>query len=517
MQKSHLTRFSNSQKGSVLVAVLAFVMLITIATAGFLGLARNVVSQEVIELNDDKAFLAAESGLLIGTRWLREANNWLQYKNTGYAGSLYQSEINGYMVTVTVAVDGNGKLRIRSRTTGGILPYSKTLSWTVSEANWGNPGTFINDLSGVGGVGGGGLNNEWFDGPVYTNTPLYISSVSGGNVSVRFVNGSVSVHNLIGKVPFDAGHWGNYGISPVTGNDYNFGIWQNDAGVGEYDKLDPFFENNGKYTEFQHSKDSLFLPRLTTQTRTLPPNLSATNKAILYFDVLNGTTGRATYYYYDAAGTQLSTTFNSDKEIIRVPNDVQVLGTVKGQTTVVTNLGSSIFPVGDLKYYGFTPDAAAMNTFDNTNNYGVGNLALNTDVLALVSGADITLGIDMYTLSNAGGTAVLSKIVPAPPNLPMVYMTAQLIAAERGHGITWTTKQTNKYNYRLSSIGTRAIDTYQESHNARGDPGEMSFRFYYDTRFNGNLQAPGVPVPRADVPSGQMFILNTDWTEENII
>ena len=194
-----------------------------------------------------------------------------------------------------------------------------------------------------------------------------------------------------------------------------------------------------------------------------------------------------------------------------------MLGTIKGQTTVVANLGCNILPIGDIRYYGFTPDAAAMNSFNNANNYGVGNASLNSDVLALVSGADITLGTDMYTLSTAGGSAALSKIVPAPPDLPMIYLTAQLIAAEKGHGIKWIEKLPNKYNYRLSSIGTRAIDTYQESHNARGDPGEMSFRFYYDTRFNENLQAPGVPVPRADVPSGEMFILNTDWTEENVI
>ncbi|MBN2038151.1 MAG: hypothetical protein JW768_15525, partial [Chitinispirillaceae bacterium] len=428
----------NGQKGSILISVVAFITLMTIAMGGFLGVARNMVVQETVGFNDDRAFLAAESGLLIGTRWLRESNNWLQYKSSGYAGNVYQEQINGYDVTVTVFVDANGRLRIRSITCGLDLPYAKALSWSVSEANWNNPGVFINDISNAGSVGGGGLNNEWFDGPVHTNTPLYISSVSGGNVSVRFVNGKVSAHNLLDMVPFDAGHWGNYGTSPVSGNDYNFGVWMHDAHDGQYAKLDPVFEFNGQYTEFRHSQDSLFMPRITTQTRTLPQNLSPDKKAILHFDVLNGTTGRATYYYYDAAGNQLSTTVNNQNEIIRVPNDVQVLGTIKGQTTVITDPGYSIMPVGDIMYHGFVPDVIDMDAYNNVDNYGLGALTpVNNNVLALVSGADIFFGTEKHTLTVDNNVASL-EAVPAHGNKnPAMYVTAQLIATENTHGVRW--------------------------------------------------------------------------------
>ncbi|MBN2037914.1 MAG: hypothetical protein JW768_14325, partial [Chitinispirillaceae bacterium] len=73
----------------------------------------------------------------------------------------------------------------------------------------------------------------------------------------------------------------------------------------------------------------------------------------------------------------------------------------------------------------------------------------------------------------------------------------------------------NRYHYTLSALGTRAIDTYEESHNSQGGPGNETFRFYYDTRFNDGLQAPGVPSLRADSPSGELFVLNYDWKEEN--
>ncbi|MBN1129713.1 MAG: hypothetical protein JXA71_12035 [Chitinispirillaceae bacterium] len=504
------------QQGSVLVGVVAFITLMTIAMGGFLGVARNIISQETLEMNDDRAFLAAESGLLIGTNWLREADNWIQYKNTGYQGTVYQGVINGYTVTVTVTAVGSNQLRITSQTSGGLLPYSKSLSWTVSETNWEDPGVFINDLSGVGGVGGGGLNNEWFDGPVHTNSPLKIASVSGGNVSVRFVNGKVSTYNKLDRVAFDAGHWGNYGTSPVSGNNYDFGIWLHDASAGQYSKLDLFFERNGRYTEFKHSKDSLFMPRITTQTRTLPQNQSATKRALLHFSVLNGTTGQATYYYYDATNQQQSVTFSNDQEIVRVPNDVEVIGTVKGQTTVITDLGYSMYPVGDLKYHGYQPDLSDMELYSSSDNYGLGNLTpLNKDVLALVSGAHIHFGLKTHTFSIVDGNATLTPEIPHGNEIPVMLVTAQLIATEAGCGVRWASTNVNQYDYKLNVIGTRAIDTYEESHNAQGGPGNETFRFFYDARFRDGLKAPGVPSLRANAASGDLFILNTDWTEEN--
>jgi hypothetical protein len=502
-------------KGSILVVVISFITLITIGMVGFLGVAQNIISQETLEANDDKAFLAAESGLLIGTNWLREANNWVQYKNTGYQGSVYQGTINGYTVTVTVTSEGGSKLRIASHTSGGLLPYSKLLSWTVTEANWNDPGVFINDLSKAGGVGGGGINNEWIDGPMHVNSPLRISSVSGGG-SVKFVNGKVSVHNMLEKIGFDAGHWGNYGTSPVSGNDYNFGLWHHSA--NSYDVIDQHFDNNSQYTEFQHSKDSLYMPRITTQTRTMPVNQDLSQNAILYFNVLNGTTGQATYYYYDGTGAQQSITFNNADEIIRVPNDVCVLGTVKGQTTVITDLGKTIYPVGDLIYHGYQPNFSNMDNYINDDNYGLEALSnMNKDVLALVSGGDIYFGIDKHTLSLENGIATLTAIETKNKDNPNMVVTAQLIATEDDRGIRWADKNASQYNCRLFALGTRAVNTYIESHNAGGGPGSETFTFLYDTRFLDGLKAPGVPSLRANVSSEDLFILNTDWTEENII
>lgn len=510
-------RHGSGERGSILITVVAFITLLSIALAGFLGVARNIVNQEIIECNEDKAFLAAESGLLIGTRWLQEGNNWAQYYASGYNGNVYEGALNGFDVDVAVTKLPSGDLQIRATSASNELPYSKRLSWTVRENNY---GIFINDFSQSGGVGGGGLNNEWFDGPLHSNTPVYVSSVSGGNVSVKFVNGKVSVHNMTSHITFaNGGHWGNYGVSNVSGNDYDFGIHHHSAQPGQFSKLDPLFTNNGVYTQFQHSQDLLFMSPVGTQTITLPQNHASASAAILYFYVQNGT-GKAEYFYHNAGNAADTLTFNIHNQVIRVPNDVGLLGTVKGQTTVVTDPGCHIKPIGDLTYANFQPDYGDMDNYDNAGNYGLGAYGpLNNDVIALVSGGDINFGLDKYQISVSGKTATLTAVPSHGNKKPEMVVTAQLFATGQGHGIRWASTNVNQYNYRLYALGTRAIDVYTESHNAQGGPGHETFTFLYDTRFNNAaFRAPGSPSLRtASSSSGGPFIVNTNWTEENIL
>jgi hypothetical protein len=511
-----LKRCCSNQEGSALLPVIAVTVLLSFAIGGFLGVARNNVNQEVIALVNDKAFLAAESGLLMGTRWLRDSANWRNYKTTGYPGTVYNGAIDGFQVSVAVTAVDAGALKIQSTATQPALSYSKVLSWTVREAVWSNPGIFINDCSQAGDVGGTGLNNEWFDGPLHANSPIYISSVSGGNVNVKFVNGSVTTHNKTAKVSFDdGGNWGAYGTSQLSGNNYDFGIWHHDAQTGQYSKIDPFFNRNGSYSTFRHSQDSLYIPRITTQTLLLPVNQSADKTAILDFYTVNGT-GKADYFYYAANGTQNEITFNVNQQIVRAANDIKVLGTVKGQVTVVTDSGFDINPVGDLTYANYQPSLCAMDGYDNSGNYGLGSYGpLNNDVLALVSGGDINFGLDKYTLSGNENAVSLAAVEAHGNTAPTMVVTAQLMATEKGCGIRWQSTRVNDYNYKLRALGTRAVDVYKESHNAQGGPGSDAFRFYYDTRFSHGLNAPGVQTARSATQNGELFILNTDWSEEN--
>jgi hypothetical protein len=512
------SKFLN-ERGSILVASIAFSIVLAIAGTGMLLLSGNSVRHEAAAFENDRAFLAAESGLLLGKRWLADTTNWIQYRTTGKA-VIYAGVINGINDTVSLLPpDVNGDLELRSEATGTDLGFKKRLSWGIRRVI--NPGIFINDLNPDQKVPGqGGLNNIWFDGPFHSNMPIYLSAVSNPGAkgaSVYFVNGKVTVHNKTERIHFaSGGHWGQYGSGP-SGNNYDWGILIKSGqseGTSQGDKLDNQFQGT-----FLHSQDSLFMPRITGQNILLPVNQSPSNRALIYFDTLSGN-GIATYYYYNAAGTRLDTTFNINNMVIRAQNAISVLGTVKGQTTLVSNVGHSIYPVGDLKYADFTPVNDSMYLkYNNSLNYGVGTLANgHTNIITLASGGDIHFEKGYKKIFNKA----TESLVNSPNSNDTMYLTASLIAIEPDRGLMWDTTSTgtiqlSDYNYIFRSIGTRTIDHFFNYVSAGGTNANTSIRFFLDSRILQDFRGPGVPEFRSASSTGVMlFILKTDWREQNI-
>lgn len=516
---SKLTKHLLNEHGSILVASIAFSIVIAIAGTGMMLLSGNSVRHEAAAFENDREFLAAESGLLLGKRWLADTNNWNQYRNTGIT-LIYAGVINGIHDTVSLQPpDANGDLELRSEATGTDLGFKKRLSWGIQKVM--NPGIFINDLNPDQKVPGqGGLNNIWFDGPFHSNMPIYLSAVSNPGAkgaSVYFVNGRVSVHNKTERIHFaSGGHWGQYGSGP-SGNNYDFGILiKSGQSEGTYqgDKLDNQFQGT-----FLHSQDSLFMPRIVGQNILLPVNQSATNRALLFFDTLSGN-GIATYYYHNASGTRLDTTFNVNNMVIRAQNPISVLGTVKGQTTVVTDVGHTIYPIGDLKYADFAPVHDTMYLkYNNTLNYGIGTLADNhTNIITLASGGDIHFEQGYKKIFNKTTESLANSL----NSNDTMYLTASLIAIESGRGLMWDTTSTgaiqlSNYNYIFRSIGSRTMDHFFNYVSAGGTNANTSIRFFLDSRILQDFRAPGVPEFRSASSTGiRLFILKTDWREQNI-
>jgi|GEM_PF-2674557 len=519
-----LTRFIRSEKGSVFVIVVAFSIVMAIAGTGIMLLSGNSVNHEAAAFENDRAFLAAESGLLLGKRWLADTANWNLCKNTGKT-IIYAGIINGVNDTVSLLPpDAKGDLELRSEATGKELGFKKRLSWGIRKIVGTNPGVFINNLDpNQGGVGQGGLDNIWFDGPFHSNMPIYLSAVSNAGAkgaAVYFINGPVSVHNKIAQTHFaDSGHWGEYGTGP-SGNNYDFGILLKDGqseGTYQGDKLDCHFQNT-----FLHSQDSLYMPPIVGQDILLPVSQSVNNRALLFFDTIMGT-GTATYYYYDAAETRFDSTFEIDKKVIRAQNPVSVLGVVKGQTTVVTDFGYNIYPVGDLTYADFTPDLESRYlSYNDTANYGVGFIESgHTNLCALASGGDIHFEDGNKKLFNK-----TSETLYDAPNDVTMYVTACFIAIETDRGIMWDTKNMsglakdmlqNNFNYTLRVIGSRTIDHFFDYMCAGGTNSNTKMRFFLDSRVLQSFRAPGVPEFKSASTTGvKLFILKTDWREQNI-
>jgi hypothetical protein len=529
MQKPEIASAAlQGQRGSVLVAVVTFSILIAIGTLGYMSMSGSTTNHEYTALQDAKAFHAAESGLLIGTRWLRDSTNWDAHP--GNISNVFGPDsINDMNVHVNIIDSGTFRI-VESFASGRGLGYvKKKLSWGIEKIGATNPGIFVNNLGPLGGVGGGGLNNTYIDGPFHSNTPIYLSAVSqpkADGSGVKFVNGPVTTYNKTIHSRFydnqnksGTGHMGEYG---GKNNNYDFGIYHQALTQGTYqaDKLDAFFGNT-----FTHSRDSLYMPHIVGQDILLPPNDPMSGKrAILYFDV-NGTAGQATYYYYNAAGAlQEPISYPVNGKVIRAQNEISVLGTVKGAATVVTNPGYNIYPVGDLKYEGFVPaNANDYSYYDNTSNYGIGSLSSNANILALASGGDIhfqsgnkkTFNTSTKSLQDATGT-----------DANTMYVTAQLIAIEHGMTTMFDTYdkgietrdskdfKISDYNYTLRCIGSRTIDWWF-SYDAQGQ-GNEKIRFFYDTRLNAGLKAPGVPAIQSGDGDKPLYRVRGDWREQNL-
>jgi hypothetical protein len=502
------------ESGSVLVGVVTVAILMGIASVGYLTMTGTTVNNEAEGLDNERAFFAAESGLLVGTRWLRDSANW--YGLPSGVTNVYDTSMNGMAIDVDV-VSSSGVVVVQSDAVGGILTYTKRLSWTVDVSNPYRPGVFINCLGPSGGVGGSGLNNTWFDGPFHANTPIYLSSVSNPGASgsgVYFVNGGVTTYNETAQENFPTGDWGNYG----SGNsDYDFGIFHHNLSqnTDQSAKLNDYFSST-----FTHSQDSIYMPRITSQDVTLPVANEGPGRPVLVFGK-NKTTneGIATYYYYDGAGVKQEVTVAIDGKVIRVPNNVSVLGTVKGQATLVTDPGASIYPVGDLVYDKFAPASQAdYDDYDNSNNYGVGDLSYSDDMLALVSGGDIYFEQTKRRFDEGTKQLVATGVAKQE-----MFLTAMLIASEPGHGTWWVTRdgtrhgdiEINKYDYTLRAIGSRTLDEWY-SYDAGGVQANQMIRFFFDTRINDGLIAPGVPLYQTNQGGNVLLIFNGDWSETNI-
>ncbi|MBN1576478.1 MAG: hypothetical protein JW913_08000 [Chitinispirillaceae bacterium] len=499
----------HNDRGSILVGTVAFAIIMAIAGSGLLMLAANSVNREQAALDDDRALLAAESGLRIGLRWLADAGNWDAYHASGLV-DFHIAKIGEMYDTVSLVID-EGDPVLKSRATCPGMEYLKEISCIV-ELNSSASRVLFNTLD-----ADNGLDNIWFDGPVHSNEPILLagSSYPGAKRgSVYFVNGPVTTTN-VGGTRF------GYGTG-LSGNNYDYGIeivgLTGDGTQGQY--IDSYFDNT-----FTHSRDALAMPNFdVTGIAPLPQNQSMTTRAVLYFDTISGI-GQARYYYYDAAGdlAGMVPIPNIDGQIIRAQNPISVLGVVKGNATVVTDPGCSIFPVGDLIYADFDQYNSEMrdecDNYDNRNNYHVG-LGGDNNFLALVSGGNIHFdqSYQMYITNPNDGT--LAPTYPTPTFQPTIFLTASLIAAGPGMGIVWNTDNgilnLPFYNYDIRAIGSRTINTFF-NYTREVPAANDRFRFLFDRRLLNNLSAPGLPPIQRITNAGiNLYLLKTVWRERNI-
>ena len=475
----------NNDNGSVLVAAIVFAGVLGIAGSGLLMLSGHSATVEHDAYLSECAFQAAESGLQVGKRWLSEPANW-----NGLNGEPSISPIvNGITVSVLKTDAEYGQKVISARAAVPELTFACNDSFLLDTSRT-PAAVFINNTI------AGGLSTIIFDGPFHSNAPVAITLPGG----VTFRNGPVSTTNF-----GDAGE--GFGRAP-SGNNYDSGIHLQNGGSNPAVTLDGCFNSI-----FTHSRDSLYFPGLNRAADTILADYSSP-RGTLYFYV-SGSVGMARYFYNGNSTSRPYVDIRINNKIIRSAHGLNVLGTVRGSVTVITDDEHNIYPVGDLTCEGFVripanQSAPEFENYDNSNNYG---LAGNPNFLALVSGGDIIFSTGYKQIINPS-TGILSSGSPGG----ILYLNAALIAVRTGHGITWAnftpvTLDITQFYYSIRAIGCRAVDYFFNYTQYAGVQANNQFGFYFDTRISSEtVTAPGVPGFRIrSASSTELFLLRSKW------
>jgi hypothetical protein len=470
MQKPHLAIIRVSQNGSVLVAVMAFITLMTIAMGGFLGVARNIVNQEVGELNDDKAFLAAESGLMLGSRAVLA-----QYGTFGFASQtdMFGTSLRGANaidemdVAVTIVVDGSTVTVTSTAKNPSLLMYKKNVRWKMHMiplmSNSGKYAVYLDNAYQLGGNTKGIRKMDW-DGPAHFNTALQLGNPGNGNET--HFNGPVTLFN----------------IDPAT----NLQVFDPNNGTGH-------FSNDYRYGVAGGSGnwDSEFLGTYDPHSQKIVSTLNTTDKIDL---TLNATDSNVTlgvnsgipyYRYKNAAGNVATVSYdpNTNVKLHVVNKGVAVSGSVTGKVLIYTDPGKNIYLPGNLTYADFS--TSSFSNADPATNSGYGMNSSN--VMGLYSGADLVV---------AEGTH---------------YITAQLFATTTAEStLRFESDKKNKTGFFL--FGTLAVNGFWD--NKQGND-QATFKQLWDRRA---LAAPGLGFTSLDQSGSVVYTsINSDWIEENIV
>lgn len=133
--RQKLMRVAGGSSGSALVGVAALAIILSIGAAGLIMVVTSASRNETIALNDTRAFLAAESGLLLGAKWINSAANWTAFKGNNpnehdRETIIEETEltVNNMKVQVELEKTTLGVLIISTAKSSGLIGYDKEVS-----------------------------------------------------------------------------------------------------------------------------------------------------------------------------------------------------------------------------------------------------------------------------------------------------------------------------------------------------------------------------------------------------
>lgn len=500
-----------NKKGSALIGAIALAAILTITATAFLHVASNASINEALSMDNDQAFFAAESGLLLGARWLRHQN---PFPDPGQTLTPFQSlALNEHWVDVTVTIVATTTtpsatitaVVYNDKTTKNNGTFMKRLSYSgVTQQKIWDYAHFFNTAPNV----WAGFNYRLFDGPMHVNEAISIFTQDYVKCTDR-----VTVANEIDDF------W-DYGDGTHHGNNYDYGVNMNNpySGMTHIETLDLIFQD-----EYLANQDKIVVPadfmNLASDLLTsglnkiaLPPSIEGGELARHYRPTLRfNNDGTALYSYRNGAVNDSVNIGSVNDQIIISRNNINVHGTVNGNTTLVTPYGKSIFIVGDLVYNGYTPDAA-------NPEYG-GIPSDNTNALGLVSGKHIVFHHEY--VKEYGGDEVTVQgsmfgLDQLHVNGSLIALMEKTTAPGKYKGTEfWNKSCTYAYDYYFT--GNHLLCEYDDPATS-GDVNSGANDTYYrwDRRFMDGILPYGFPSMSLLQTEGKLTLISLGaWTEEN--
>lgn len=474
-----------TERGSVLVASVVLSIIAGIAATGYLVVTNNTVTQEVIALDDARAFYAAESGLLIATRWLADTTNWTNFSNTG----TMDYNLNGINVMVYLGPKNGNAIPIAAQASGGALKYTKELSWSARIKSGGQSMVINSPAS----VGPQGIAEVLFDGPAHFNGDLKLF-IGGGSPSAnpaRFVNGPVTIHDS--KFKYYSNKDPYVSTTPPYYNDYQYGVADKNGGF-DINKFDITFQ-----TLYMHSQ-----PFLTSSVKpigtTINLDVQNSSKAYLKFNGPNSAD------FFNGTGTQEIKFLDGDVFKVLNNQSIKVKGVVNGKTTVMTTGAGSITIDTSLIYANWSWDAkpygvVISGTGDNAvynydNDFGLkSNSSQNVNMISLVASesGDIIVNVP----NNSGASCIAG----------FLYTKSGKIDLQ---------PDVNNLKRDIYLVGSRCANEIDEQF---FNPGANGIAFLYDRRMIGDaFEQMGIELKTTSSNGNggpPILVLDLNWTERN--
>ncbi|MBN2037670.1 MAG: hypothetical protein JW768_13095 [Chitinispirillaceae bacterium] len=451
------------------MGAVAFSIILFIASLGYLQVVASSSNSETTGFWDDKAFAAAESGLLMGMKWLSQQKRANDKQNPfsliiPNPRAVYSETFGNIPVSVSIEYS-NDTAVITSIATTGELTYNKQIVRAViaEPIPSGSYGVYLDNAWELGGNTNGIRKMTW-DGPAHFNTALQLGNPGGGNEAqfldkVTLFNINPVTNNPV-YIPTNdsAGHFGN---------DYRWGV---DGGSGNWDD------------EFQKTYDPNADKIVTTldANGSVPLTLNDADNSLTF-----GVNAGTPFYTYisSTTGNPVTETYdpNSDLKLHIVDKEVSVSGIVKGKVTVYTDPGKNIYINNDLTYHDFS--TASFSNTDLATNHGYGMSSAN--VLGLYSGADFIVSEGTHNI------------------------TALLFAVNQDiNTLVFQEDQQNKTQFNL--FGTLAVKGFWDSKQGND---QADFNQLWDRR---GISAPGLEFEKVDDNNDLVFnLLPGTWTESN--